>query len=193
VPTHKVGGVSTDDLAALVEQDTGVTLADVNVAALAPAGVINLSAAIAVAGDPYLNVQTAPAHTMDTTTPTCAELSDLNSGSGDGFYGPCSITQLSDGSHLVVRSGKTTTGGYTMALALLVHPDGSGVFAENTNQGVPASGQLAWFKSSASKQRRNAPSPTRSGVPPVVMSEPVLDAQEMAALVLDLSSQGAAS
>ena len=127
---HKVGRVSTSDLAALVEQDTGVTLADIDITALPPAGVINMSEGIAVTGDPYLNVQVAPPHTMDTTTPSCAELSDLNSGSGDGFYGPCSITQQPDGSTLVVRSGETATGGYTMALALLIRPDGSGIFAE---------------------------------------------------------------
>ena len=190
-PVHKVGRVSTSDLAALVEQDTGVTLADIDVAALPPAGVINMSAGIAVTGDPYLNVQVAPAHTMDTTTPSCAELSDLNSGSGDGFYGPCSITQQPDGSTLVVRSGETATGGYTMALALLIRPDGSGIFAENTNQGVQPSGQLSWFKTSASKLHRSGPA--QSSVPPAVRSEPVLDSQAMATLVLDLSSQGVSS
>jgi hypothetical protein len=181
-PAVRVEGISSDDLAALVEQDTGVTLDNVNIGVLPPDQVIDLSAAIDVTGQPYLNVQVAPAHTMTTATPTCSELSDLNSGDGDGFYGPCSITTLADGSRFVVRSGRTSTGGFTMAQALLVSPDGSGIFAENTNQTATAP-RLAWFRGSATDRHA-------SQVPPAVRPLPVLDSEAMATLVLDLSKQG---
>jgi hypothetical protein len=208
-PTVRVGGITTSNLAELVERDTGVKLIGVNVGVLPPNQVINLSAGIDVPGDPYLNVQVAPEHTMVTALPTCAQMSDLSSGDGDGFYGPCSITKLPDGSTLVVRSGKTATGGFTMAQALLVSPDGSGIFAENTNQTATTT-RLAWSKSDASSLLRNAsvhratsskPNASsllqnktvrlRSQVPPVVRSQPVLDAKATASLVLDLSDQGA--
>jgi hypothetical protein len=58
----------------------------------------------------------------------------LSSGNGDGYYGPCHISTLSNGSILIVRSGRTASGGFTMAQAVLIRPDGSGIFAENTNQ-----------------------------------------------------------
>lgn len=184
----KVGVVSTSNLAALVEQDTGVTLTNVNVAALPPDGVINLSAGIEASGEPYLNAQVAPAHTMETVVPSCADLSDLNSGDGDGFYGPCSITKLSDGSSLVVRSGETKIGGYTMAQALLVHPDGSGIFAENTNQ-TAATPRLAWSNSTGSSLHRSASTRPGAQNPMAVRPLPVLDSKAMATLVLDLSAQ----
>ena len=117
-------------------------------------------------------------------------LSDLSSGSGDGFYGR-EHHAAPDGSTLVVRSGETETGGYTMAQALLIHPDGSGIFAENTNQGVQLRASSSWSKSSASKLHRSGPA--HSTVPPVVSSQPVLDSQAMATLVTDLSSQGGQS
>ena len=206
-PAVRVGGISTSNLAALVEKDTGAKLTNVNVAGLPPFQVINLSAGIDVAGDPYLNVQVAPEHTMTTAVPTCAQMSDLSSGDGDGYYGPCSITKLPDGSTLVVRSGKTATGGFTMTQALLVNPDGSGIFAENTNQ-TAATPRLASSKSGALSLRRNATvhrvarsksnastlrnEPIRRAYEtPVVRSQPVLDAKAMANLVLDLSDQGA--
>ena len=208
-PAVRVGGITTSDLAALVEEDTGVKLTDVNVAVLPPAQVINLSAGINVAGEPYLNVQVAPEHTMVTEIPNCAQMSDLNSGDGDGYYGPCSISKLPDGSTLVVRSGKTAKGVFTMAQALLVNPDGSGIFAENTNQ-TATTPRLAWSKSDAPSLRRNATvhrlaSSTSVGsslgrnatvrlgsqIPPVVRAQPILDAKAMASLVLDLSDQGA--
>jgi hypothetical protein len=192
-----------------VEKSTGVKLTNVIVAVLPPFQVINLSAGIDVAGDPYLNVQVAPEHTMATAVATCAQMSDLSSGDGDGYYGPCSITKLPDGSTLVVRSGKTATGGFTMAQALLVDPDGSGIFAENTNQTATTprlasskSGALSLrrnatvhrvvrSKSDASSQLRNEAVRLGSQIPPVVRSQPVLDAKAMARLVLDLSDQGA--
>ncbi len=187
-PTVRVEGISSGDLAALVEQDTGVDLDNVNIGVLPPDQVINLSAAIDVTGQPYLNVQVAPAHSMDTATPTCSELSDLNSGSGDGFYGPCSITTLADGATFVVRSGKTSTGGFTMAQALLVNPDGSGIFAENTNQ-TATNPRLAWYPT-ASSPSRSATARQVSQIPAVVRPLPVLDSGAMATLVLDLSEQG---
>ena len=187
-PALSVDGISTSDLAALVEHDTGVMLANVNVAVLPPAQSIDLSAGIDVSGEPYMNVQVAPAHTMSTAIPSCAELSDLNSGDGDGYYGPCSVTKLQDGSTLVVRSGKTATGDFTMAQALLVHPDGSGVFAEDTNQ-TAATPRLAWTKTSAPSLSRSATGRPGFEAPPVVRSRPVLDSKTMAALVLDLSMQ----
>jgi hypothetical protein len=207
-PAVRIGGITTSNLAALVERDTGVKLVGVNVAGLPPFQVINLAAGIDVVGDPYLNVQVAPEHTMETALPTCAQMSDLSSGDGDGFHGPCSITKLPDGSTLVVRSGMTATGGFTMALALLVNPDGSGIFAENTNQ-TSTTPRLAWYKSNASSLRRNATvrglassksdassqlrneAIRRAYETPVVRSRPVLDAKAMATLVLDLSDQGA--
>jgi hypothetical protein len=204
----RVGQITTSNLAALVENGTGVKLIGVSVAVLPPNQVINLSAGIDVAGEPYLNVQVAPEHTMATTIPSCAQMSNLNSGDGDGFYGTCSITELSDGSTLVVRGGKTPTGGFTMAQALVVNPDGSGIFAENTNQAATTS-RLAWPKSEASSLLRNAnvhratsSNPDASSllqnkairpgfqIPPVVRPEPVLDAKAIAGLVLYLSDQG---
>jgi hypothetical protein len=188
-PVARVGRITTSNLVALVEKQTGVKLVGVNVAVLPPNQVIDLSAGIDVAGEPYINVQVAPEHTMVTSVPTCAQMSDLNSGDGDGFYGPCSITKLLDGSTLVVRSGKTATGGFTMAQALLVNPDGSGIFAENTNQ-TATSPRLAWFKSDASSLLQNKAVRLGSQIRPAVRSQPVLDAKAMGNLVIDLSDQG---
>jgi hypothetical protein len=204
----RIGGITTSNLAELVEKDTGVKLIGVNVGGLPPFQVINLAAGIDVAGEPYLNVQVAPEHAMVTALPTCAQMSDLSSGDGDGFYGPCNITKLPDGSILVTRSGMTVTGGFTMAQALLVNPDGSGIFAENTNQtattprlvlsklGVSSLRPRATVRRPASSKSDASSQPSNGSIrrayeTPVVRSLPVLDAKAMAILVLDLSDQGA--
>jgi hypothetical protein len=119
--------------------------------------------------------------------------------------GHAASLKLPDGATLVIRSGKTATGDFTMAQGLLVNPDGSGIFAENTNQ-TATTPRLAWSKSATSSLLRNATvhratsskpdasSPLQnkavrlgSQIPPVVRSQPVLDAKAMATLVLDLS------
>jgi hypothetical protein len=192
-----VDGIAARRLAALVQRDAGVRLAQVNVSVLATGGApghrggrfLDLGAGIAVKGKPYLNVQVTPAGTMITTTPTCAELSDLSSGSGDGYYGPCHITRLAGGSLLIVRSGRTRAGAFTMAQATLIRPDGSGFFAEDTNQ--------AWVSPSAMASRKAAKHPVakdgqrpaaKPGLPPVVSPEPPVGAGILAQLVHDLAA-----
>ena len=126
---------------------------------------IDLGAGVAVTGHPYFNLQVTPADMLITKMPTCAELSDLSSGNGDGYYGPCHIRRLADGSILIVRSGRTTSGGFTMAQATLIRPDGSGIFAENTNQawtarpGSPSAvtGQASSCRPWSAPSRRSAP------------------------------------
>jgi hypothetical protein len=180
--TAVVEGISGPALAGLIEQQTRMQLTGVQVSALPPTDELDLAAGIAVAGSPYLNVQVAPAGGLTTTKPSCAELSDLASGSGDGYYGPCTIRTLSDGSLLIVRSGTTNTGGFTMAQATLIRPDGSGVFAEDTNQGWnPSPGPISVRKAEAIKSGKS--------VPPVVRDQPPLDAAAMTGLVEALAAQ----
>jgi hypothetical protein len=183
--TAVVEGIKGPELAGLIEQETGVQLTGVSVSALGrpsarQSGELDLAAGLAVPGHPYLNVQVAPAHNLITTKPTCAELSDLASGSGDGYYGPCQISTLPDGSLLIVRSGTTTSHGYTMAQAVLIRPDGSGVFAENTNQ--------SWINPATEKQKMVA---IKKGAAPApnVRRLPVLSAAAMQKLVESLAAQ----
>ena len=89
---------------------------------------------------------------MITAMPSCAELSDLASGNGDGYYGPCTIQRLPGGSILIVRSGETKQGHFTMAQATLIRPDGSGVFAEDTNQALVGTRDVV-------KEKEDRPSP----------------------------------
>jgi hypothetical protein len=179
--TAVVEGISGPGLADLIEQETGVGLTGVQVSALPPTGELDLAAGIAVSGSPYLNVQVSPAGGLITATPTCAELSNLSSGDGDGYYGPCTIRRISDGSLLIVRSGTTAGGGFTMAQATLIRPDGSGVFAEDTNQ--------AW----APQPSRRITAATKKAIadPPVVRDQPVLGAAAMSRLVQALAAQAA--
>jgi hypothetical protein len=138
-PTAEVDGVTAAEVYALFAKDTGISVTGAQATlGRPPGGELDVAAGLAVTGHPYLNVQVTPASTMITAKPTCAELSDLASGSGDGYYGPCSVQRLPDGSILIVRSGETTQGHYTMAQATLIRPDGSGVFAEDTNQALAA-------------------------------------------------------
>lgn len=183
-----VAGLNAANLPNLVERDTGVTLSPgASVTVLQPGGELDLAAGIDVAGKPYLNVQVIPAHGLITAAPTCAELSNVSSGQGDGYYGPCRIQRLADGSILVVRSGQTATGGFTMAQALLVHPDGSGIFAEDTNQAWTAPRKLIHRLSPAAGPHSRAT--VRLTAPPVVRAQPVLDSTVMAKLVRDLALQ----
>jgi hypothetical protein len=182
-----VDGLSSQVLPTLIQQDTGVTLTNINVTVLPPAGALDFAAGIDVAGTPYLNVQIAPAYTLITETPTCAALSDAAGGTGDGYAGPCTIQRLADGTILVVRSGQTARGGYTMAQAVLIHPDGSGIFAEDTNQTVMSAQGISKLETTPGKGRGT----TRLAIaaPRVVREEPVLDAQSMAHLVRSLDAQ----
>lgn len=188
-PGQNVDGISATGLPGLVEQAAGVGLVNVTVGVLPPTGTINLSAGIDVPGAPYLDVQVAPAHSTTTAVPGCAQLSDLTSGQGDGFYGPCTITRLADGSVLVVRSGQTLTGGVTMAQALLVTPDGASIFAENTNQ-TAAVTRLAWSNTDLKLFHVRGGFRVSPTVPAVVRPEPVLDAATMSALVQRLAAAG---
>jgi hypothetical protein len=173
--TARVDGVTAAEVFALFEQDTGTRVASEQVSLLRPPGELDLAAGLAVSGHPYLNIQVAPAMTMITATPTCAELSDLASGSGDGYYGPCTIRRLADGSFLIVRSGETKQGHFTMAQATLIRPDGSGVFAEDTNQSLETPSEIVKDKEAGGK----------SALPPVSVNPPV-SANALAVFVRDV-------
>ena len=144
-------------------------------------GALDVAAGLAVPGHPYLNIQVTPQMTMSTATPTGAELSDLASGSGDGYYGPCSVQRLSDGSILVVRSGETKQGHFTMAQATLIRPDGSGVFAEDTNQAMASVRDVV-------KEKEQAKS-GKPALPPVVSARPPVNASTLAAFVRDVAAR----
>ena len=176
----RVGGVNAAEVFALFQKDTGAQVITPEASLLRPPGELNLAAGLAVSGHPYLNIQVAPAGAMSTATPTCAELSDLASGSGDGYYGPCSIRRLADGSLLVVRSGATRRGHFTMAQATLIRPDGSGVFAEDTNQAMAtAPGPVKGKTGSGSKP----------ALPPIVSLDPPVGANTLAAFVLAVAAK----
>jgi len=177
-----VDGIAAGKLAGLVQRDAGMRLTQTNVSVIGTGGrggaqdpFVDLAAGIAVTGHPYLNVQVTPADTLITKMPTCADLSDLASGSGDGYYGPCHISRLAGGSILIVRSGRTKTGGYTMAQATLIRPDGSGIFVEDTNQAWTALRQVV-------KDKRAHKSP------PVVSHQPPVGAGVLAQLVRTLGA-----
>jgi hypothetical protein len=182
LPTTVVDGVTAAQAYALFTKDTGlkVTGAQATVGR-PPAAELDLAAGLAVTGHPYLNIQVTPADTMITTMPSCAELSDLASGSGDGYYGPCSVQRLPDGSILIVRSGETTQGHYAMAQATLIRPDGSGVFAEDTNQANQSVSDVV-----KEKEAKAAGNP---GLPPAVSAQPPVSANTLAAFVRDLASR----
>jgi hypothetical protein len=129
----RVDGLSAAQVIAATEKTVGARLAAVQVGTLPPSGELDLGAAVGMVGGPYVNVQVSPANTLITATPTCAELSDLASGSGDGYYGPCSIRRLPDGTLLIARSGHAASSQDAMAEAELIRPDGSGIFAQDTN------------------------------------------------------------
>jgi hypothetical protein len=171
----RVDGVTAAEVFALFEQDTGTKVTSAQASLLRPAGELDLAAGLAVPGHPYLNIQVAPPRTMITAMPTCAELSDLASGSGDGYYGPCSTRRLADGSLLIVRSGETKQGHFTMAQATLIRPDGAGVFAEDTNQAMVSVGDFV-------KDKR------KSASPPVVSVNPPVGANALAAFVRDVAA-----
>ena len=141
-----VNGLGTAQVIAATEKAVGAPLASVQASILPPSGELDLGAAVGTPGGPYVNVQVSPAHTLITTTPTCAELSDLASGSGDGYYGPCSITRLPDGDLLIARSGHLVSSQDAMAQATLIRPDGSGIFAEDTNTAFVTPQQEAKLK-----------------------------------------------
>lgn len=171
-PSASVDGLSAAELPGLVERGTGIALAKTSVTVLRPGRSLDLAAGLATAGKPYLNVQVIPAHGLITAMPTCAQLSNLSSGQGDGYHGPCRITRIADGSIFIVRSGDTATGGFAMAQALLIRPDGSGIFAEDTNQA-----------GTAPRTIRHSRTTGRLITPPVVQAQPPLDANAMANLV----------
>jgi hypothetical protein len=179
-PSARVDGVTAAEVFSLFEQDTGLRLTETQASLLRPPGELDLAAGLAVSGHPYLNIQVTPSRTMSTAMPTCAELSDLASGSGDGYYGPCAIRRLADGSVLVVRSGETRQGHFTMAQATLIRPDGSGVFAEDTNQALAtASGRVVKDKSGPGG---------KPALPPVVSVNPPVNANTLAVFVRDVAA-----
>src|SRR5262249_9133203 len=139
------------------------------------------TAGLAVPGHPHLNIQVTAAKTMITTKPSCAELSNLASGSGDGYYGPCSIQRLGDGSILIVRSGETKQGHSTMAEATLIKPDGSAAFAQDTTQATQTARDVVKEKEAA-----------KSGKPagsPIVSAKPPVGASTLAAFVRDVAAR----
>jgi hypothetical protein len=156
-----VDGVSPAQVIVAAEKAAGTELTSVNVSILAPSGELDLAAALAVPGSPYINVQVMPPHTLSTIAPTCAALSDAASGTGDGYHGPCSVQRLSDGSFLVTRSGQAASGSSYMAQAILVRANGSGAFAEDTNTAAPTRQEIAKIKA------RGGNLPAGHGQPPV--------------------------
>jgi hypothetical protein len=182
LPTTQVDGVTAAQVFALFEKDTSMKVTGAQATlGRPPAAELDLAAGLAVTGHPYLNIQVTPADTMITTMPSCAELSDLASGSGDGYYGPCSVQRLPDGSILIVRSGETTQGHFTMAQATLIRPDGSGVFAEDTNQANQSVSDVV--------KEKEAKAAGKPGLPPVVSAQPPVGANALAAFVRDLAGR----
>lgn len=179
LPAARLEGVTAAEAYALFEKDTGMKVTAAQATLLR--GDLDLAAGLAVTGHPYLNIQVTVPGSMITTKPTCAELSDLASGSGDGYYGPCSIKDLAGGSFLIVRSGQTSQGHFTMAQATLIRPDGSGVFAEDTNQAAQTAGDVV-----KEKQAKAAGNP---GLPPVVSAQPPVGADALATFVQDVAAQ----
>ena len=171
----RVDGLSAAQVIAATEKTVGAQLASVEIGTLPPSGELDLGAAVGRAGGPYVNVQVSPADTLITTTPTCAELSDLASGSGDGFYGPCSIRRLPDGTLLIARSGHTASGQDAMAEAELIRPDGSGIFAQDTNTAFVTAQEEATLKA----ERKS---------PNLDLKAPPADSAALVALVNTLAS-----
>jgi hypothetical protein len=174
----RVDGVTAGDVFTLFSKDTGAGVTAAKGSLLRPPGELDLAAGLAVDGHPYLNIQVAPRGTLSTAMPTCSGLSDLASGDGDGYYGPCTIRRLADGSILVVRSGETKQGHFAMAQATLIRPDGSGVFAEDTNQAMVST------KVAEKSGSRGKPAP-----PPVVTGKPPVSAGALAAFVRDVAGR----
>ena len=142
----RVDGLDAAQVIAATEKAVGARLVSVQAGILPRSGELDLGAAVGASGGPYVNVQVSPAHSLITATPTCAELSDLASGSGDGYYGPCSIVRLPDGDLLIARSGHLVSSQDAMAQATLIRPDGSGIFAEDTNTAFVTPQQEAKLK-----------------------------------------------
>ena len=171
----RVDGLSAAQVIAATEKTVGAPLASVQIGTLPPSGELDLGAAVGTAGGPYVNVQVSPAGTLITATPTCAELSDLASGSGDGYYGPCSIRRLPDGTLLIARSGHGASSQGAMAEAELIRPDGSGIFAQDTNTAFVTSQQEGKLKG----ERKS---------PNVDVEAPPADSAALVALVNTLAS-----
>jgi hypothetical protein len=94
-------------------------------------------------------------------------------------YGPCTIQRLADGSILIVRSGETRQGHFTMAQATLIKPDGSGVFAEDTNQAL----------ATVSDQVKDKGEPgAKPALPPVVSVNPPVSANTLAVFARDVAA-----
>jgi hypothetical protein len=137
-------------------QDTNMQVTEAQVSLLRPPGELDLAAGLAVPGRPYLNIQVTPPGTMITAMPTCPELSDLASGSGE-----------------------TKQGHFTMAQATLIKPDGSGVFAEDTNQAL----------ATVSDQVRDKREPRgKPALPPIVSVNPPVNANTLAVFVRDVAA-----
>lgn len=172
-----VDGVNATKVVAAAEKAVGARLASVQVSTLPPSGELDLTAAIAPSGGLYINVQVSPAHTLSTGTPTCAALSNAASGEGDGYYGPCSIRRLPDGALLIARSGHLASSHDSMAQAILIRPDGSGIFAEDTNTTAPSPREEAKLKAEGGK------------APLAVRKAPPADSAALVNLVRTLSSE----
>jgi hypothetical protein len=182
LPSTEVDGVTAAQVYALFTKDTGMKVTGAQATlGRPPAAELDLAAGLAVTGHPYLNIQVTAADTMITTMPSCAELSDLASGSGDGYYGPCSVQRLPDGSILIVRSGETTQGHFTMAQATLIRPDGSGVFAEDTNQANQSVSDVV--------KEKEAKAAGKPGLPPVVSAQPPVNTNALAGFVRDVAAR----
>jgi len=81
----------------------------------------------------------------------------------------------------VVRGGETKQGHFTMAQATLIRPDGSGVFAEDTNQAMASVRDVV-------KEKEQAKS-GKPALPPVVSARPPVNASTLAAFVRDVAAR----
>lgn len=182
LPAARVEGVTAAEVFALFTKDTGAGVTGAQASLLRPADDLDLAAGVAVPGSPYLNIQVMSKNSLITAMPSCAELSDLASGNGDGFYGPCSVKRLPGGSIFIVRSGETRQGHFTMAQATLIRPDGSGVFAEDTNQAMQSPRDTVKEKEQQVKSGKPAG-------PPVVSVNPPVNAETLGTFVRDIASR----
>ena len=78
-----------------------------------------------------------------------------------------------------MRSGETKQGHFTIAQATLIKPDGSGVFAEDTNQAL----------ATVSDRVRDKREPgAKQAVPPIVSVNPPVNASTLAVFVRDVAA-----
>lgn len=143
-------GLTKDNVAATIENELGTTFRTVTVRERMrmPSGqpALSLYGAIAdPAGDTVFifgmagrerQPSTPPTHERTGLTLPSCNGSDFTVGSRppeSAYVGQCHSRTLSNGAVVIWRTGRAP-GGYARSAAMLGRPDGSGVFAESTNQ-----------------------------------------------------------